>query len=215
MDYSFACGLKRRINKESLGKLGNLKKLGRRYRHLSLSSLHSLNSLNSLINLHPVSTPPISCQSGANVALTRESLDGTYRVYFPFRLLTEASQERRYHRNSEFVVRSGLIWFIVKMVSMGCTLAYCSLTPFLGWAEGGYLSRQINFLSEGVRCGLDKEIALDGTYLKYFPFRAMIERSQMTPYHKKFLKLLLGSSPIYPWRALPALQYLAQHRGHH
>ena len=42
-----------------------------------------------------------------------------------------------------------------------------------------------NFLSEGVRCGLDKEIALDGTYLKYFPFRAMIERSQMTPYHKK------------------------------
>ena len=43
-----------------------------------------------------------------------------------------------------------------------------------------------NFLSEGVSCGLDKEIALDGTYLKYFPFRAMIERSQMTPYHKKF-----------------------------
>ena len=41
------------------------------------------------------------------------------------------------------------------------------------------------FLSEVVRCGLDKEIALDGTYLKYFPFRAMIERSQMTPYHKK------------------------------
>ena len=45
--------------------------------------------------------------------------------------------------------------------------------------------REPNFLSEGVSCGLDKEIALDGTYLKYFPFRAMIERSQMTPYHKK------------------------------
>ena len=42
-----------------------------------------------------------------------------------------------------------------------------------------------NFLSEGVRCGLDKEIAPDGTYLAYFPFGAMIERSQMTPYHKK------------------------------
>ena len=42
-----------------------------------------------------------------------------------------------------------------------------------------------NFLIEGVSCGLDKEIALDGTYLKYFPFRAMIERSQITPYHKK------------------------------
>ena len=42
-----------------------------------------------------------------------------------------------------------------------------------------------NFLSEGVSCGLDKEIAPDGTYLKYFPFGAMIERSQMAPYHKK------------------------------
>ena len=44
---------------------------------------------------------------------------------------------------------------------------------------------QPNFLSEGVRLGLDKEIAPDGTYLAYFPFGAMIERSQMTPYHKK------------------------------
>ena len=42
-----------------------------------------------------------------------------------------------------------------------------------------------NFLSEGVRLGLDKEIAPDGTYLAYFPFGAMIERSRMTPYHKK------------------------------
>ena len=53
--------------------------------------------------------------------------------------------------------------------------------------SGFWLKRHssANFLSEGVRCGLDKEIALDGTYLKYFPFRAMIERSQMAPYHKK------------------------------
>ena len=43
-------------------------------------------------------------------------------------------------------------------------------------------------MSEGVRLGLDKEIAPDGTYLTYFPFGAMIERSRMTPYHKK-LKL--------------------------
>ena len=42
-----------------------------------------------------------------------------------------------------------------------------------------------NFLSEGVRLGLDKEIRLDGTYLAYFPFSRMIERSRMTPYHKK------------------------------
>ena len=27
---------------------------------------------------------PISCQSGANVVLTRESPDGTYLTYFPF-----------------------------------------------------------------------------------------------------------------------------------
>ena len=44
---------------------------------------------------------------------------------------------------------------------------------------------KLNFLSEGVRLGLDKEIAPDGTYLTYFPFGAMIERSRMTPYHKK------------------------------
>ena len=46
-------------------------------------------------------------------------------------------------------------------------------------------SARHNFLSEGVRLGLDKEIAPDGTYLAYFPFGAMIERSRMTPYHKK------------------------------
>ena len=44
---------------------------------------------------------------------------------------------------------------------------------------------QPNFLSEGVRLGLDKEIAPDGTYLAYFPFGAMIERSRMTSYRKK------------------------------
>ena len=48
-----------------------------------------------------------------------------------------------------------------------------------------------NFLSEGVRLGLDKEIAPDGTYLAYFPFGAMIERSRMTPYHKKLVDKML------------------------
>ena len=41
------------------------------------------------------------------------------------------------------------------------------------------------FLLEWVRCGLDKEIAPDGTYSKYFPFGAMIERAQMAPFHNK------------------------------
>ena len=48
------------------------------------------------------------------------------------------------------------------------------------------LSREINFLSEGVRCGLDKEIAPDGTYLTYFPLVALIEAAQMLPSDKKF-----------------------------
>ena len=30
--------------------------------------------------------------------------------------------------------------------------------------------RETNFLSEGVRLGLDKEIRLDGTYLAYVPY---------------------------------------------
>ena len=46
-------------------------------------------------------------------------------------------------------------------------------------------SARPNFLREGVRLGLDKEIAPDGTYLAYFPFAAMIERSRMAPYREK------------------------------
>ena len=38
-----------------------------------------------------------------------------------------------------------------------------------------------NLMSEGVRCGLDKEVGLDGTYLAYFPFSPAIERPQMRP----------------------------------
>ena len=58
-------------------------------------------------------------------------------------------------------------------------------------------SARPNFLSEGVRLGLDKEIAPDGTYLAYFPFGAMIERSRMTPYHKKLLSCTLNSRKPY------------------
>ena len=46
---------------------------------------------------------------------------------------------------------------------------------------------KLNFLLEGVRCGLDKEIAPDETYLTYFSFGAMIERPKIAPYHKKLL----------------------------
>ena len=42
-----------------------------------------------------------------------------------------------------------------------------------------------NFLSEGVRCGLDMKIARMGSTKAYIPFGLLIERSQMTPYHKK------------------------------
>ena len=44
-----------------------------------------------------------------------------------------------------------------------------------------------NFLSEGVRCDLDMKIARMGHTFTYFPFGLLIERSQMTPYHKKLL----------------------------
>ena len=63
--------------------------------------------------------------------------------------------------------------------------------PFWRLIEASQMRRyheKLNFLLEGVRLGLDKEIRLDGTYLAYFPFSRMIERSRMTPYHKKLLE---------------------------
>ena len=44
-----------------------------------------------------------------------------------------------------------------------------------------------NFLSEGVRCGLDKEKERMGHTIAYFPFALWIERSQMAPYRKKLI----------------------------
>ena len=46
------------------------------------------------------------------------------------------------------------------------------------------ISPQHNFLSEGVRCGLDKEIAPK-------TFGAMIERSQMRPYNQKLFEVFV------------------------
>ena len=58
------------------------------------------------------------------------------------------------------------------------SLAYCDL------------SCSPNFSLEDVRCGLDKEIAPDGTYQAYFPFGAMIERPQIASYREKFSGLI-------------------------
>ena len=44
-----------------------------------------------------------------------------------------------------------------------------------------------HFLLEGVRCGLDKEKERMGCTVAYCPFALWIERSQMTPYHKKLI----------------------------
>jgi hypothetical protein len=41
------------------------------------------------------------------------------------------------------------------------------------------LGNVMDFLSEGGRCGLDKEISPDGTYLTYFPFGLMIEKTEL------------------------------------
>ena len=74
-----------------------------------------------------------------------------------------------------------------------------------------YQARDPNFLSEGVRLGLDKEIAPDGTYLAYFPFGAMIERSRMAPYHKKLLEVHLIDKRLCLW-LMTAEVYVEGHR---
>ena len=56
-----------------------------------------------------------------------------------------------------------LCFVVVSVVSVASKKTFPSAIP--------------NFLSEGIRFGLDKEIAPDGTYLAYFPFGLMIERS--------------------------------------
>ena len=105
-----------------------------------------------------------------------------------FRLRGAVDREFREFREFR-EVREALPTFIPKLSTFPKLIKFPNKTPPQS-ARSQFvvivapLSRP-NFLSEGVSCGLDKEIALDGTYLKYFPFRAMIERSQMTPYHKK------------------------------
>ena len=76
---------------------------------------------------------------------------------------------------------------IKKLPQMGSTWCMSHWWRWLKRRRCATITRNYNFLSEGVRCGLDKEIAPDGTYLTYFPFGAMIERAQMAPYHRKFL----------------------------
>ena len=47
------------------------------------------------------------------------------------------------------------------------------------YREKDFQEREGNFLSEGSRCGLDKEISPNGTYVKYYPSGLTIERPQM------------------------------------
>ena len=49
----------------------------------------------------------ICWESGAVVALTRNMADGTYCAYFPFAILTEASQMRRYHSKEKICCQKG------------------------------------------------------------------------------------------------------------
>ncbi len=46
----------------------------------------------------PPARDPISCQKGADLALTRKLADGTYLTYFPFASLTEESKMTPYHK---------------------------------------------------------------------------------------------------------------------
>ena len=58
---------------------------------------------------------------------------------------------------------------------------------FYNETHGAYslFSPLFNFLSEGVRLGLDMKIARMGSTKMYVPFWLLIERPRMTPYHKK------------------------------
>ena len=54
-----------------------------------------------------------------------------------------------------------------------------------------------NFLSEGVRLGLDMKIARMGSTKMYIPFWLLIERPRMTPYHKKLQTQETYTKPLH------------------
>ena len=49
-------------------------------------------------------------------------------------------------------------------------MTYFPLAALIEAVQMRHYHEKLNFLSEGVRCGLDKEIAPDETYLTYFSF---------------------------------------------
>ena len=53
-------------------------------------------------------------------------------------------------------------------------------------------AHDLNFLSEGDRLGLDMKLARMGCTEVYCSFGLIIERSRMTPYHKKLLHVALN-----------------------
>ena len=73
-----------------------------------------------------------------------------------------------------------MLLIATSLSSLSSLLSLSSLFPL-----SPFRPYEIDFLSEGVRCGLDMKIARMGSTLTYVPFWLLIERSQMTPYHKK------------------------------
>ena len=54
-----------------------------------------------------------------------------------------------------------------------------------------------NFLSEGVRLGLDMKIARMGSTKMYIPFWLLIERPRIAPYHKKLQTQEANTKPLH------------------
>ena len=64
---------------------------------------------------------------------------------------------------------------------------YVPLVALIEVPQMRHYHEKLNFLLEGSRWCIDKEVGLNGTYLTYFPFSPTIEMQQMLPYHMKFL----------------------------
>ena len=130
-----------------LESLRNLVILGRRYRHLSFNSLYFLHSLiNHLTKPHD--------QFFVRVCSRDVSRNGRWAVIW-------CQSATRFRKRGLQIQHS------TKIPTMGCTWAYDPLSGLFvrGHKSLPYFAKQAmssNLMSEGVRCGLDKEKARMG-----------------------------------------------------
>ena len=128
---------------------------------------------------------------------------GMYRTFIPRSKATWGSPVVQYEiATSDYVLLAitYIIYITVTQYRYQCKIVSTFSTEhrvfhpsiYIGKMDGWKISpppKRVSskFLSEEVRCGLDMKIArMDSTWT-YVPFWLLIERSQMTPYRKKFL----------------------------